>query len=45
MKHYETPEVNVKIFVTEDVVTTSGGYSQGGFEGWAPDSDDSEFGG
>ena len=36
------PEITITVFAVEDVVTAS--YGQAGFEGWAPDSDDSEFG-
>ena len=39
---FEDPRVTVSVFSVEDVIATS--YEQGGFEGWAPDSDDSEFG-
>ena len=42
-KNFENPEINVNTVSVEDVVTASS-YTQGGFEGWAPDSDDSEFG-
>ena len=38
-KTFETPELDVIIMAIADVITTSGG-----LEGWAPDSDDSEFG-
>ena len=41
-KSYNAPMVEVNAFAVEDIITTS--YQQGGFEGWAPDSDDSEFG-
>ena len=43
MKNYETPDVKIVPFHTEDVVTASS-FIQPGFSGWAPDSDDSEFG-
>lgn len=46
MKDYKAPEFEIITIYSQDVITTSGGYSQvGGIEGWAPDSDDSEFGG
>lgn len=41
-KVYENPEFTVVTFAVEDVICAS--YEQGGFEGSAPDSDDSEFG-
>ena len=40
---FELPEIHISTFSAEDVITASSGYSQGGFEGWAPDSDDTEF--
>ncbi len=42
MKKFETPDAEIALIVVEDVITAS--YTQPGFEGWAPDSDDSEFG-
>ncbi|MBQ2952260.1 MAG: hypothetical protein IJE07_01750 [Clostridia bacterium] len=36
----EEPDVNIVTIEVGDVITTS----QGGFDGYAPDSDDSEFG-
>lgn len=41
-KPFENPEITVSNFAVEDVITAS--YTQPGFSGWAPDSDDSEFG-
>lgn len=36
-KHkYETPELEVVYFDTEDVITTSGGFGEGDFIGTAP---------
>lgn len=43
-RKFEEPEVVVVSLQVEDVITASSN-SQPGFEGWAPDSDDSEFGG
>ena len=43
-KNYNAPAVEINAFAVEDIITASSEYSQGGFEGWAPDSDDSEFG-
>lgn len=44
MKTYETPEMKIVLLNDVDIIATS--YDQiGGIEGWAPDSDDSEFGG
>ena len=36
---FEAPEITVQSFDVEDIIATSGGIG-----GWAPDSDDSEFG-
>ena len=49
MKKYERVEMEVVRFETEDVIATSGCAvdcpADGcGLVGWAPDSDDSEFG-
>ena len=41
MKKYNEPMLEVITIDTHDVITASGG---GGTSGWAPDSDDSEFG-
>ena len=41
-KVYENPDFVVVSLSVKDVICAS--YEQGGFEGWAPDSDDSEFG-
>jgi hypothetical protein len=38
-KTFENPELDVVTMMVEDILTTSGK-----LEGWAPDSDDSEFG-
>lgn len=43
-KSYSIPMAEINTFVAQDIITASSGYTQGGFEGWAPDSDDSEFG-
>ena len=46
-KNYVKPVAEVVNFETEHVVLasgTGGGFVQPGFSGWAPDSDDSEFG-
>ncbi len=43
-KSYIIPTAEVGTFAAQDIITASSGYTQGGFEGWAPDSDDSEFG-
>lgn len=42
-KNFEAPEIAVVSFRVEDIINAS--YTQGGFEGYAPDSDDSKFGG
>ena len=42
-KTFENPELDVVTMMVEDIITTSGTTS-GKLEGWAPDSDDSEFG-
>ena len=39
---FENPRMSITRLAIADVMTVS--YEQGGFEGWAPDSDDSEFG-
>ncbi len=44
MKKYTHPEMTAVTFDCKDIITTSGEYVQPGFSGWAPDSDDSEFG-
>lgn len=40
MRKYESPEMKIIAIDAEDLIATSNG-----LEGWAPDSDDSEFGG
>jgi len=40
MKNYEAPEMKIVLLSDDDIIATSSG-----LEGWAPDSDDSEFGG
>ncbi len=44
MKKYETPNVEIAAFEVEDVVTASGCDTHCALVGFAPDSDDSEFG-
>lgn len=43
MKLFETPDIKVTTFGVEDVITASGN-DQCNIVGYAPDSDDSEFG-
>ncbi len=45
MKKYSEPTAEINAFAAEDIIMASSGNTQGGFEGSAPDSDDSEFGG
>ena len=40
-KTFENPELDVVTMMVEDIITTS--TTSGKLEGWAPDSDDSEF--